>query len=171
MSGVHSSFADLIRKHSDFTWRPTPRFWESRITPREVVITSIVIVALSAGLTALVSHWPYYNAPFHQISAAIRHWDFRDIGEPHPQEFWGYSYLSALVAMITGLPDVLAIVAVSSVSFVVANYLGCLLWDATLAAWLMAADYWYIDTAAQGMTDPLFMALLLASFLLFRRGS
>jgi hypothetical protein len=134
-----------------------------------VLISSIVLVLLCATLVASFADYPYYTCCFHQLSAAIRHWDFGGLDPSQPKEFWGYSYLSALVASVTRLPDIFAIVLVSSSSFVVANYLCCRLWGTMVAAWLMVVNYWWMDTATEGMTDPLFMALLLGTFIAFRK--
>jgi hypothetical protein len=144
-------------------------FWQRPIPVAEVVITSIILILLCVAGVTLWAHYPYYPCCFHQLSAGIRHWDFRGLDPSQPKEFWGFSYLSALVAAITRLPDILAIVVVSSVSFVISNYLCCRLWGTTVGLWLTVVNYWWIDTATQGMTEPLFMALLLGSFMAFRK--
>ena len=95
--------------------------------------------------------------------------EFIRLPPSQPKEFWGYSYVTGLVAVGTGMRDDLAMVLVSSSMFVLANYFCCHLWDTTVAAWMMVINYWWIDGAAQGLTEPLFMALLLRSFLALRR--
>ena len=136
---------------------------------QEIIVSSVVLVIVSAFLVALLSHYPYYNCCFHQLSAAIRRWDFKGLDSTQPKELWGFSYLSALVATITRLPDIYAIVLVSSSAFVAANYFCCKLWSTTVAAWFMVVNWWWIDGAAEGLTEPLFMALLLGSFLAVRK--
>jgi MFS family permease len=136
---------------------------------QEVLVSSVVLVLLSVTLVASFTHYPFYPCCFHQLSYAIRHWNFRELPPTQPKEFWGYSYVTALVAAATGMRDDLAMVLVSSSMFVLANYLCCLLWGTTVAAWMMVINYWWIDGAAQGLTEPLFMALLLGSFLALRR--
>ncbi len=145
-------------------------FWEKPFTVREVVFSSIFLVVFCAVLVASLSHYPYYSCCFHQLSAGIRHWDFRGLGPTQPKELWGYSYLSALVAAVTRLPDIYAIVVVSSTMFVLANYLCCRLWGTTVAAWFMVVSWWWLDGATEGLTEPLFMALVLGAFLAFRKG-
>jgi hypothetical protein len=144
-------------------------FWRRPISHKEVVVSSIVIVLFCAILVALLAHYPYYQCCFGQLTAAVRRWDFSEVPSSHPKEFWGFPYLSALVAIVTRLPDDFAILLVSSSMFVVANYLCCRLWGTTVAAWLMVVNYWWLDTATEGMTEPLFMALLLGSFIAFRK--
>jgi hypothetical protein len=143
--------------------------WRKPISVEEVIISSMLLVLLGAFLVTLLAYYPYYPCCFHQLSAAIRHWDFTGLDPSQPKEFWGYSYLSAFVATVTRLPDIWAIVIVSSSSFVVANYLCCRLWGTTVAAWLMVVNYWWLETATEGLSDPLFMALLLGSFIAFRQ--
>lgn len=143
-------------------------FWQKPISEMEVIFSSIVLVIFSAFLVTLLAHYPYYPCCFHQLSSAIRRWDFSALPPSQPKEFWGFSYLSALVATITRLPDIWAIVLVSSTSFVIANFLCCRLWGAAVAAWFMVINYWWIDGATEGLTEPLFMAVLLGSFMAFR---
>ncbi|MFZ0590559.1 MAG: hypothetical protein WAM39_08760 [Bryobacteraceae bacterium] len=150
--------------------KETADFWQRPFTVREVVLSSVFLVLFCAVLVASLSHYPYYPCCFHQLSAGIRHWDFRGLDPSQPKELWGYSYLSALVAAVTRLPDIYAIVVVSSTMFVVANYLCCRLWGTTVAAWFMVVSWWWLDGATEGMTEPLFMALVLGSFLAFRKG-
>jgi hypothetical protein len=67
------------------------------------------------------------------------------------------------------LPDIYAIVVVSSSMFVLANYLCSQLWGTLVAIWFVVIDWWYIDTAVEGLTEPLFVALVLGSFLAIRK--
>jgi hypothetical protein len=53
--------------------------------------------------------------------------------------------------------------------FVLANYLCGRLWGTTVAAWFMVCDWWYIDGAVEGLTESLFMALVLGSFIAIRK--
>src|SRR6516162_1820397 len=89
-----------------------PDFWRRPISAEEIVISSVVLVLLGIGLVARFAHYPFYPCCFHQLSAAIRHWDFAGLDPSQPKEFWGFSYLTALVAAITRLPDIIAIVVV-----------------------------------------------------------
>lgn len=143
--------------------------WNETISVKEVLLSSVVLVLLGAVLVKLLSHYPYYPCCFHQISAGIRHWDFRGIGPTQPKELWGFSYLAALVATVTRLPDIDAIVVVSSSMFVFASYLCSQLWGTLVAMWFVVIDWWYIDGAVEGLTEPLFVALVLGSFLAIRK--
>ena len=145
-------------------------WWHRPFSSKEVLLSSSALVLLGSALVLfLARQYPYYPCCFQQLSAAIRHWDFQGLDPSQPKEFWGYPYLSALLAAITRLPDVYAIVVVSSLMFVVANYLCGRLWGTTVAIWFTVANWWYIDGAVEGLTEPLFMALLLGSFLAMRK--
>jgi hypothetical protein len=143
--------------------------WTRPFSDKEIVFSSVLVVGLCATLVALLSHYPYYSCCFDQISAAIRHWDFRGLDPSQPKEFWGYPYLTALVAEITRLPDKYAMVVVSASMFVLANYLCGRLWGTTVAAWFMVVSWWWLDGAAEGLTEPLFMAFVFGSLLAVRK--
>lgn len=143
--------------------------WKKPFSSKEIIFSSVFIVVFCAALVALFSHYPYYSCCFDQLSAAIRHWDFRGLDPTQPKEFWGYSYLTALVAAITRLPDSYAMVVVSGSMFVLANYLCGRLWGTTVAAWFMVVSWWWLDGAVEGLTEPLFMALVFGSLLSIRR--
>ena len=146
--------------------------WRAPISEREMLVSQVLVLVLGAGTVALFSHYSYYSyhhEGFDLLTSAIRHWDFRGLPASQPKEFWGYPYLSALVASITRLSDVFAIVLVSSSSFVLAGYLCSQLCGTTVAVWMAVVDWWYIDGAVEGLTEPLFMSLLLGSFLAIRK--
>ena len=116
-------------------------YWQSPISTKGVVLLSISLILVCVVLVISFSHYPFYSCCFSQLSAAIRHWDFKDLDRSQPKELWGYPYLAALVAAITRLPDDYAIVLVSSVMFVLANYLCSRLWGAGVAVWFTVVNW------------------------------
>ena len=116
-------------------------YWQSPISTKGVVLLSISLILVCVVLVISFSHYPFYSCCFSQLSTAIRHWDFNDLDPSQPKELWGYPYLSALVAAITRLPDDYAIVLVSSVMFVLANYLCSRLWGAGVAVWFTVVNW------------------------------
>jgi hypothetical protein len=86
--------------------------WQKAFSAKEVILSSAALVLLGAGLVALFAHYPYYPCCFHQLSADIRHWNFQGLDPLQPKEFWGYSYLSALVAAVTQIPNLYTIAQV-----------------------------------------------------------
>jgi hypothetical protein len=164
-----TAFESVATGLSETAERKAANWWRRPFPVKEVILLSIFVLVLGAVSVALLAHYPYYPCCFHQLSAAIRHWDFRGLHPSQPKELWGYSYVSALVATVTRLPDIFAIIVVSSVTFVIANYFCCYLFGTTVAAWFVVINWWWIDVAVEGMTEPLFMALLLGSFIAVRK--
>jgi hypothetical protein len=143
--------------------------WTRAFSATEIVLSSIILVAVCFLLMLGLSHYPYYTCCYEQISGAIRHWDFRDMPSGQPKELWGLPYLSALIATITRLPDFVALALISSCMYVVSNCFCYRLWGSTVAAWFLAGNYWWLDSAVNGMSESLFMVLLLGSFLAVRK--
>jgi hypothetical protein len=123
---------------------------------------------LCVTLVALVSPYPV-EQNYSLISAAIRHWDFRAVPSDQPREFWGVSYVSAALASVTGLSDRVAVVVIAFCMYVLTIFLGYRLWGATLTAWFVAANWWWLESTVDGGSEPLFMALLLGAFLAVRK--
>jgi len=144
--------------------------WRRPISMSELLIASVVTIGLGAILVAwLAPRYPYYLDTFHLISAAIRHWNFKGLPANQPKEFWGFAYVAAAVAAITRIPDIYSAVLVAASMFVVASYLCGRLWGTTIAAWFMGVNWWYIDGAVEGLSEPLFMALVFGSFIAMRK--
>jgi hypothetical protein len=86
-----------------------------------------------------------------------------------PREFWGVSYLSALLVTLTGLPDVAALIVISFCMYLATPLICFRLWGGTVAAWFVVANWWWLQAAVDGGSEPLFMALLLGTFLAVRK--
>jgi len=134
---------------------------------RTVLCASILLFLICAAFVKLVSPYPF-EQNYSLISAAIRHWDFRAVPSDQPREFWGVSYVSALVAALTGLRDATALIAVSFFAYLTALFLSHRLWGATLTAWFLVVNWWWLESTVDGGSEPLFMALLLGAFLTVR---
>jgi hypothetical protein len=138
------------------------------LSRREVGYAAIGQFILCAALVALVSQFPPQNN-YTYISAAIRHWDFRAVPTDQPREFWGLSYLSAAIAGITSMSDGTAILSINFCAYLVTIFFCERLWGPLVAAWFAAVDWFWLDTSVAGGSEPLFMALLLASFVAIRK--
>jgi hypothetical protein len=117
---------------------------------------------------ALVSQYPP-EQNYSLISSAIRHWDFKNVPSDQPREFWGMSYVSAVLATLTTLPDRAALIVVSFCMYLVTLLMCFRLWGSTVAAWFTVVDWSWLQTAVGGGSEPLFMALLLGTFLAVRK--
>jgi hypothetical protein len=142
--------------------------WVKAFSTRSLLCWSIIVFVTCAAAVALVSKYPP-EQNYSLISAAIRHWDFRNVPPDQPREFWGMSYLSALLVTMTGLSDRVALIVISFSMYLVTLVLCFRLWGATITAWFTVADWWWLQSTVGGGSEPLFMALLLGAFLAVRQ--
>ena len=101
-----------------------------------------------------------------QIAAAIRHWDFQGIAVKH---FWGLPYLVATVSGLARVREIEALIAVSVAASVVSVILAYKIWGGWVAAFFSLLNFPWIQFTLLGGSEPLFMALLLGAWMLFRR--
>jgi len=71
------------------------------------------------------------NSAYMAIAAAIRKWDFSGI---HVKHFWGLPYFMAALSKLTGLSDRGSLLAISSISSLLAVTLAYRLWGGWIAA-------------------------------------
>jgi len=121
-----------------------------------------------AALISLVSQYPRPN-DYSFISAALRHWDFRAVPADQPKEFWGLPYLSAVFAGLTSLSDTTAILIIDFCAYLATIVLCERLWGRLIAVWFMVVNWFWLDSSVAGGCEPVFMALLLGSFLAVRK--
>jgi hypothetical protein len=133
-----------------------------------VLGASILLFVICAAIVKLVSPYPF-EQNYSLISAAIRHWDFRAVPSDQPREFWGVSYVSALVTALTGMPDPTSVIVVSFCAYLAALSLSYRLWGGILTAWFLVVNWWWLESTVDGGSEPLFMALLLGAFLAIRK--
>ncbi|MBV9573300.1 MAG: hypothetical protein JOY93_04550, partial [Acidobacteriales bacterium] len=107
------------------------------------------------------------NDAYIPIASAIRHWDFHGVSVRH---FWGLPYLMAFVSFITRAPERTALLLVSFASSFVSIALAYELWGGWVAAFFAVLNFDWMQRSFLGGAEPLFMALLLAGFLIARKG-
>jgi len=142
--------------------------WSGSFSKRSILAWSIILFLICAASVALVSQYPP-EQNYSLISSAIRHWDFKNVPSDQPREFWGTSYVSALLVMMTGISDPAALVVISFCMYLVAVVICFRLWGSTMAAWFTVVNWWWLQAAVGGGSEPLFMALLLGTFLAVRK--
>jgi hypothetical protein len=131
-------------------------FWWSGL-----FLVSVLLVVLSV---------PYpIEGNYSVMSRAIRTWDFSAVPSDQPREFWGISYLSALIAAATRLSDPVALIAIAFCSSLVAILFCYRLWGGTVAVWFSVVNWWWLECSVGGGSEPLFVALILGSFLAVRK--
>jgi hypothetical protein len=105
-------------------------------------------------------------ASYAEAATAIRHWDLSGIPA---RQFWGYSYAAVLLSFVLpGVPMLVVLLIVSTLSGGIAVWLLHRLWGGWIAIYMTAVGWQWIQREAFGGSEPLFMALVLAAFLSVR---
>jgi Gpi18-like mannosyltransferase len=106
------------------------------------------------------------SAAYIEISNAIRSWNFSGI---HVKHFWGLPYGVAALSRLTGISSEVSIVLVCAISSLTAVILAYRLWGGWIAVFasVLSFDWW--QRSFLGGSEPLFVALLFASFLAIRK--
>jgi hypothetical protein len=101
-------------------------------------------------------------ASYAEAATAMRHWHLSGIPA---RQFWGYADAGALLSvLLPGVPMLVVLVIVSTISGCVAVALAHRLWGGWIAVYLTAAGWQWVQREAFGGSEPLFMALVLAAF-------
>jgi hypothetical protein len=103
---------------------------------------------------------------YYGIGQAIASWNFSGI---HVKQFWGVSYAVAAVIKITGIPGPIAILIVCAASSLLALILAYRLWGGWIALFALTLNFDWWQRSFLGGSEPLFVALLFASFLMIRK--
>lgn len=140
----------------------------------EVLLLLAVVFALHIATVCRVrSFWDVAstwgdNPEYLRVATMIRQWHFS--GGETPADFWGFPYAIAAVTKLLAIPQPLASVLISMVASVAACILVHRLYGGWVALTFTFINYEWIQRSVDGGSEPLFMALLLASFLAARSG-
>lgn len=107
------------------------------------------------------------NVPYLQIVTIIRNWHYS--GVHRVQLFWGFPYAIAGLSKLFSIPELVALVLISTL----ASLAVCILVHRLYGGWVAAAtfsfiNYLWILISVEGGSEPLFMCLVYASFLAAR---
>jgi hypothetical protein len=123
-------------------------------------------VALARNYTATVDNFGDSSA-YMSLASAIRHWDFHGIVI---KQFWGLPYAMAALSKLTGLSDRSALLLFSMVPSLLASLLAWRLWDGWIAGYFAILNFDWMQRSCLGGSEPLFVSLLLGSFVAVRQG-
>ncbi len=140
----------------------------SAYSVRELVSLSLLLFLISAILIAAVSSYPV-TQDYSKISEAIRDRNSSELQNSEAKQFWGLPYLSVLVVTFTGVKDSVALAFIALCCYLLAVVLTYLLWGDVVAAWFSVVNWSWLREAVTGGAEPLFMCLLLATFLFARK--
>jgi hypothetical protein len=125
------------------------------------LLTTVSLGRFTAAVDAFGDSVAYMN-----VASAIRHWDFRHLAV---KQFWGYPYVMALLSTLTGASDRVALLLVSYGSYLISVVIAHRLWGGWVAGFFAVGNFDWLQRALLGGSEPLFVALLFASFLAVRR--
>lgn len=99
------------------------------------------------------------------VAKAIASWHFAGL---QVLQFWGVSYVIAFVGLLTRAPLIVVLIVVSAGSSAAVALLAERLWGWRIAALLTALNFDWMQRSLLGGSEPLFMLLLLCTFLAVR---
>lgn len=144
----------------------------STVTRREALLLAAVATAIVPATLMFMGVWPHAavhfgdNDAFVTVADALLHRDFTDLS---PHQFWGTAYVVAVISVLTPLDAIHALWLCSWLTAFATIWLAADLWGGTVAAWIGIASFPWLQRAALGGSEPLFMCLLLSAFALGRR--
>ncbi len=139
---------------------------------REVLLLGTISCVVFVGL--LVSFGGYAhrvanfgdNVAYARIADGVRHWKFSGL---MIKQFWGVSFLMAAISAVTGLATLQALIVISVSCYFVSLALAYHLWGERVAGVFAVLNFYWLQLSFLGGSEPLFVALLYASFLAARR--
>ena len=156
-----------------------PEAPSAEIAPRSPSLAQALGVVVLSYIVFLLSLWLFGghywtmvsgkfgdNPSYLEAANAIRYWQFSGITV---KQFWGVSYAMAAVSLVTrvSMPAALLIVCIGS--SLVAIWLCHKLWGGWITAFFALLSFDWFQRTLIGGAEPLFIALLLGSFLALRR--
>jgi hypothetical protein len=162
---------DHLVVHKGDALSPSSR-WKTPPSGRELlmlcVATCVIFVTLIASFrpyTAAVDNFGDSSA-YMTLASAIRRWNFNSIVV---KQFWGLPYAMAALSTVTGVSDRTALLAFSIIASFIAVWLAGSLWDGWVAGFFAVLNFDWLQRSYLGGSEPLFVALLFASFLAARK--
>ena len=144
--------------------------------PSPTQVLGMVLVSYVVFLVFLScigsSYWPMVefktgdNPAYLEVASAISHWQFSGL---NVKQFWGLPYAVACVSVMSGASLPAALVAVCVGASLVSVALCYWLFDGWIAAFFALLSFEWLQRSLLGGAEPLFVALLLGSFLTLRR--
>lgn len=105
------------------------------------------------------------SSAYMQIADAIRTWNFSGVQAKH---FWGLPYAVAALGKLTGLSSLASLLVVCAASSLAAVILAHRLWGGWIALFFALLNFDWLQRSFLGGSEPLFVALIFASFLAVR---
>jgi len=140
-------------------------------------LKTVLIISLASCVifVALVSALRNYftvvdafgdNSSFIATASAIRHWRFDAL---RAQQFWGLPYGMALVSLVTGASERMALLIVCFAAYFTSIVFVYQLWGGWVASFFAGLNLEWLQRSFLGGSEPLFVALLFAAFFTARQ--
>jgi len=106
------------------------------------------------------------NAAYLDAARAIHSWNFHNVTV---KQFWGLSYAVALFSFLPGLSPRTILLLISAACSLITVLLAYELWGPWIAGYFAMMDFDWLQRSFLGGAEPMFAALLFASFLCIRK--
>jgi hypothetical protein len=150
----------------------TTTVWRQEPSLREVLLLALMVSVVFAAVVVMLDNYANRaaqagdNRIYIELTNIIRQGDLSRVTVT-PQ-FWGLPYLAALVAKLTSVSDMVAIVLLSVLASFASIVLAYRLWGGWVAAFFAIISWDWIQRSLLGGAEPLFLALLFGAFLAAR---
>lgn len=132
------------------------------------VLTCLIFVAVVTRFSnyfALVDNSGDCSA-YMAIASAIRHWNFHGVTV---KQFWGLPYAMAALSLSIGVSERTALLLICFGSSLASVLIAFRLWGGWVAGFFAILNFDWMQRSYLGGSEPLFVALLFASFLAIRK--
>lgn len=106
------------------------------------------------------------NPGYLNVAEAIRHWNFSGLTI---KQFWGLPFSITAVSLSTGISTFHALLLICFLCYFASLILAHRLWGGSVAGVVAVLNFYWLQVSFLGGSEPLFVALLYASFLATRR--
>ena len=148
------------------------RSWKTEPTLTEVLILTVVCYLIYVGLIVLLDNYALQvktfgdNKPYVAIATAIRHWDFASL---RTWQLWGLPYAMVAFSFLTHTSFLTALLVISVACSFLTVAISDRLWGGWVAALFATVSREWMERSLLGGAEPLFLALVVGSFLAARR--
>jgi hypothetical protein len=147
------------------------RSWRAEPSQREIVGLWLLVSAIFVGGVAFFTNYLDLvdrfgdSLAYMNVASALRRWDFHGLTV---KQFWGLPCIMAALSRATGISDRAALLLVCWVSSLASVVLAYRLWGGWVAGFFAVLNFDWMQRSYLGGAEPLFVALLFASFLAIR---
>ncbi len=154
-----------LRALTDNRWGAEPSLGEIMMLWLFTCLLFVAVVARFCNYFALVDNSGDCSA-YMAIASAIRHWDFHGLTV---KQFWGLPYAMAALCLSIGVSERTALLLICFGSSFASVVIAYRLWGGWVAGFFAILNFDWMQRSYLGGSEPLFVALLFASFLAIRK--